>query len=1221
MANITKKLNKNTGENIQAVNITSWSAEGATDVILTQANETNYMGGLYNKDASGYFKWRTTGSYPISRLTLVNQANFQKLINDIGTSPYTILIDKTILITSIMVIPENITLEFLPGYFLNINTLITVSIKGHILAGMRQWIFSGLGNPVLPSAVDSSIYWFGGKSDSVQLLDGVIIAGSKVVTSATAMFSSADIGKIMSVIHKDALGIIDYGAGFVIQSVQSATSLTLLAAPNATYTNVELLYATDLLAPYLKMKLAFGGGGHVHFPRGTYYLSTGVNRQPAYLSITGEGENTTTISFIPTGTGQSYFDISDGNRSDSSYNRADINTIFTYQTSTRKNDGYIDLKDATWGEKFKAGDVILVCGGASYYDQYYGEQNEITRVEGGRLYLKFSLVREYSVEYMQWEGTVTADFIQPEVGQTVTVTGNRFMTLAQGGGPIGTPFSVGDNVYTLQAGSTDTISVLLNVGRGNTPAGTIIPAGTKTSKARILYVQAGRPKFVSISKIRILSAPYNSIRLLRLDNSYGTSLTDCIVEIHRDTHVDANAASFFTDNASNNKFTNVQFVSQYHYSTQISRSATRSWYRNCIFKNTIIDLSEFSISTFFINCTFDYNVRLAQAGDLRGCIIIGNSTSNSIIEGGIINVGTESTLANAQALFNAGEIQRQPTSDVEVYSVNNVIIKLGNNVSTCRFNSGKGITKFTNNKIFGNLDTFGSFGSANNDQQPYGLYSEIMNNTFVGGFISTNITSPFISLGGNIRFENNYFEYRNTLGIPVTSLTKAILRISVLPDYFDSETIFRNNVFKGFPLTQNWLVLDTGVTIDRRFVIEGNKFINNQVNKSLNQVKSNFVFSLRSTDGDHKGSSTTFMGKKNAQTDLKLYTEIIESVAGTLSDLNIKVAKYVIDALYANDLIDKVRYLNIHQGDAIAALVPLYGWELGDNRYDIRTGKWAEMEGGMISADYDDIYGWKGNTTGKRLNLVSSVDIDFTDACLFVQIAKAETKTFAYPFISGGTEFAIRVSSNTLVGIGSSPIKTSYVKSIGFILSSKRGTTDQYNLLDTLANPTISNTTKLNIPQNLTPGVTNTRQKIVTHADNFLSTSTTDVAIIATGIFTFLNAGEALVLRDIIRIASEMLGRPVQGPSAQVSAGILPRTALSVTKSGIFNTLDNGSSTVIIPHGLGVFPTYWDIRGKNANAKNLSFSSEVADSTNIVITLGYTNNDNASLEYLWEARS
>jgi len=1221
MANITKKLNKNTGENVQATSVTSWSAEGATDVVLTTANEATYLGGLYNKDVSGYFKWRTTGPYSVSRLTVANQSNFQKLINDIGTSPSIILIDKTILITAIMVIPENITLQFLPGCYFNINTLITVTIKGHILAGKRQWIFSGLGNPVLPLTVDSSIYWFGGKSDSIQLLDGVITAGSKIITSATAAFSSADVGKIMSLIHKDALGVIDYAAGFVVQSVQSATSLTLVAAPTATYTNVEILYATDSLAAYLKMKLALAGGGHVHFPSGTYYLSTGVNNHPSNLRLTGESEYNTTVSFIPTGVaGQSYYDISNGNRTDSAYILNDLDSLFTYQTSTRKNDSYIDLKDASWGESFKPGDIILICGGASYYDQYYGEQNEITKVEQGRIYLKFSLVREYAVEYMQYEGTITADFVQPEIGSTVTVTGERLYQLPAG--RQGWPLSVGDNIYTLQVGSNATTAVLLNPGRGNAPAGTVIPAGTKTSKARILYKLIDRPKYVHLEKIRILSAPYNVVRLLRLDNSYGTSLTNCIVEIHPDTRADNNTASFFTDNATNNKFTNVQFISQYFYSTQISRSATRSWYLNCTFKNTGLDISEFAVSTFIINCNFDYNVRLAQVGIINRCIALGNSTSNTIIDGGILSANMEGEDPNYYLLvFTQGEIQRQPVSDVEVYSVTNMIINLGRKIGNVGLTGTKGVVKFNHNKIFGSIDNFGGFGSANNlnTGQTYGAIQEVIGNTFIGEY-RANVTNPFLSIAGNVRFEDNYFEFRNISKNAIADLRKTVLRFPAISDFPDSTTVFRNNIFKYFPLTQEWLVINNPVQIDKRYIIENNKFISNQIDRSINLVKSDFNLSLRTSDGDTKGGTTVYLSKKNALTDLKLYKELVESIGGVLSDLNVAVARYVIDALYANNLINKVKYLNIHQGDALAALVPLFGWELGENRYDLRTGRYAEMAGGMIASDYSPTYGWQGDTLGKRLYLASIADIDVTNACLFVQIAKAETKVTPYSIFSGGNNFSLRISQGNLIGIGDSVIKSGYVKSIGFILSSKEGN-NQYNLLDTLATPTVSNINSLNTPSNLTPTNSNFRYKMQTHAATYNSVTSCDAGIIAEGVFTFLNETESLLLRDIIRIASDMLGRPVQSPSAQVAAGIVPRTNLSISRSGIFAVVDNGAATITIPHGLGVIPAYWDIRGKNANAKNLGISSEVADATNIIITLGHTNNDGASIEYLWEAKS
>lgn len=69
-----------------------------------------------------------------------------------------------------------------------------------------------------------------------------------------------------------------------------------------------------------------------------------------------------------------------------------------------------------------------------------------------------------------------------------------------------------------------------------------------------------------------------------------------------------------------------------------------------------------------------------------------------------------------------------------------------------------------------------------------------------------------------------------------------------------------------------------------------------------------------------------------------------------------------------------------------------------------------------------------------------------------------------------------------------------------------------------------------------------------------------------------------------------------------------------------FITIDEGQGTISIPHGIGVIPSYWNVRGVNAAAKNLGIADESVDEENIIITLVYANNNNEQLKYLWEVK-
>jgi len=152
---LPNKLHPITGEYLAPTIVTTWrDGSPMTDALC---------GGLYNRDVTitgpnKYFKWNAAGPWPVSRLTTVNQANFQKLINDFGNSPATILIDKTLAITSNISIPSNIKLNWLPGSTLNISSSVVLTILSPIDEG-NQLLFTGAGN-VASNQQAANLKWF-----------------------------------------------------------------------------------------------------------------------------------------------------------------------------------------------------------------------------------------------------------------------------------------------------------------------------------------------------------------------------------------------------------------------------------------------------------------------------------------------------------------------------------------------------------------------------------------------------------------------------------------------------------------------------------------------------------------------------------------------------------------------------------------------------------------------------------------------------------------------------------------------------------------------------------------------------------------------------------------------------------------------------------------------------------------------------------------------------
>lgn len=113
------------------------------------------------------------------------------------------------------------------------------------------------------------VHAFGAKGDGVELVDVTTTAGSAVITSAAASFTSGDIGKTIWILTPTFQSA-------TIASVQSATSLTMSSAASASGTNRTVNYGTDnttALTAAVNAAKAAGSGG-VRFGAGLYLASS-----------------------------------------------------------------------------------------------------------------------------------------------------------------------------------------------------------------------------------------------------------------------------------------------------------------------------------------------------------------------------------------------------------------------------------------------------------------------------------------------------------------------------------------------------------------------------------------------------------------------------------------------------------------------------------------------------------------------------------------------------------------------------------------------------------------------------------------------------------------------------------------------------------------------------------------------------------------------------------
>lgn len=135
----------------------------------------------------GYFCWHNVYDYN----------DLADVVTAIGANEGTIFVPNEIAVTADLTIPANVTLRFIQGGSLNISAGKTVTINGHIEAGLYQ-IFEGSGSVSFGSGAIEKAYpeWWGAAADGVtddtaELL-AAIASGKIVVLQAgeTYIFSS-----------------------------------------------------------------------------------------------------------------------------------------------------------------------------------------------------------------------------------------------------------------------------------------------------------------------------------------------------------------------------------------------------------------------------------------------------------------------------------------------------------------------------------------------------------------------------------------------------------------------------------------------------------------------------------------------------------------------------------------------------------------------------------------------------------------------------------------------------------------------------------------------------------------------------------------------------------------------------------------------------------------------------------------------------------------------
>lgn len=165
---------------------------------------------------------------------------------------------------------------------------------------------SGLSRAATMAIIDGqtgiNVKTYGATGDARKVTDAVL-NGTTTVTSATAAFTSADVGKVIWGVET-ATGNLRL-AKTTIAAVNSATSITVASAAVGTYSNIHLIFGTDhttyLQAAFTAAKAA---KANVILPAGGYLVSAlpfDGNRSTVgnASGVIGSGSNATTIFVTP----------------------------------------------------------------------------------------------------------------------------------------------------------------------------------------------------------------------------------------------------------------------------------------------------------------------------------------------------------------------------------------------------------------------------------------------------------------------------------------------------------------------------------------------------------------------------------------------------------------------------------------------------------------------------------------------------------------------------------------------------------------------------------------------------------------------------------------------------------------------------------------------------------------------------------------------------------
>lgn len=475
------------------------------------------------------------------------------------------------------------------------------------------------------------------------------------------------------------------------------------------------------------------GGGSIIFDAGIYFADPYFTVDANNITVRGAGMNKTFIK------------VSDkagaGLMVNSNYRDAgwllNADDMLTYKDDALlKGERYIDLKIKNAISKLLPGTIIFINGGANYFDQNYGEFNIVDHCNAsGRVFLKYSLSRDYTQQVSSWAATLTADFKPPAEGSNATIYFSGTTPRA------GTAISIGNDLYKVVS-VTSNSAVISNVkNKGNSAS--IIPSGTHIFKYRAMVLTPSVIYNISVSDITITGKR----KSLTVSNTFKTSFKNVRFN-WLPQPLSTGGIWLDGDDGRDFKMSNCEINCPYYFSSQFARSFADIYIDHTKFNQAALQFTEYNINANVTNCEFNLAYNGSPGEVKQPAILLGNTCSSINFNNNVINA------ANLNVIFYSGEIQGTKAIINSTGNISNNIIRC-KNIGTVFSGSYSGTIKIVSNTISGSANYLFNVharvpliyqSTQKSGQSNYPCL--IMNNNFSGytdGFGSANDNVQYIS--------------------------------------------------------------------------------------------------------------------------------------------------------------------------------------------------------------------------------------------------------------------------------------------------------------------------------------------------------------------------------------------------------------------------------------------------------------------------------------------